>query len=78
MEEKNELLPEENELEDSAQPLSEMPEPVDPRNENFINWKERMYDKIPEKKVPSVLKFLDRLIPAIMIVIVLIFIFGQA
>lgn len=53
------------------------PEKPDPRSESFVNWKERMYDKIPQKKVPGVIRFLDLLIPGIFVAIVLIIIFGR-
>lgn len=70
---------EKRELEQTAQAdLPETaPEKPDPRNESFINWKERMYDKIPQKKVPGVIRFLDFLIPCIFVAIVLIIIFGR-
>lgn len=53
------------------------PDPDDVYDEpEVINWKERLYDRIPEKKVPAVLKFLNLLIPALFVLIVVVLIVG--
>lgn len=67
-----------DEKEKMEQPAEQaQPEKPDPRSESFVNWKERMYDKIPQNKVPGVIRFLDFLIPAIFAAIVLILLFGR-
>ena len=80
MEENKELLKEAEPFDPYAPVIPDAPDPDDtPYDDGSapINWKERAYDRIPQDKVPGVIRFLDLLIPALIGAIVLCILLGM-
>lgn len=80
-EEKKECPPQETAAFDPTAPvIPDAPDPDDTPYDDgpgYINWKERLYDRIPSKKVPGVLRMLDILIPVLLVAIVVLIFLGS-